>query len=117
MWDVAERVGGSVGRVCRQFCQLDDGVLAIEFKCDMVADAQSLQESRVADGEGARVSRGQQNGQRQRFLVDRQDRATQQGGFRGWGCSSEPCRHCTGGDEDDDAKCQKKHQVPYRVHH
>ena len=38
-WDVEARGGGSVGRVCRQFCQLDDGVLTIEFKCDMVADA------------------------------------------------------------------------------
>lgn len=43
----------SVGRVCRQLRQLDDGSLAIEFKCDMVADAQALQEARVADGEGA----------------------------------------------------------------
>lgn len=93
----------SVGWICRELGDLDQGVFVIELEGDMVADAEAVQEARVTNGECARFSRGKKNGEGQSFMIDRQDRAAKQGGLRGGCCTGKAHWHDTGKNENDEA--------------
>ena len=71
----------SVGRISRQFGDLDQGVFIIEFEGDMVPDAEAMQKAGIPNGKCARLSGGEKNGQAERFLIDRDNRAAQQSGL------------------------------------
>lgn len=102
----------SVGWICRELGDLDQGVFVIELEGDMVADAEAMQEARVTNGECARFSRGKKNGEGQGFMIDRQDRAAKQGGLRGRRCTGRARWHATGKNENDEAQYWREHPLP-----
>lgn len=110
-WMGAVDLRRSVGRIGRQLRDLNQGVLVIEFESHMVSDAKALQKASVANGERPRFSRGKKDGHGEGVLIDRDNRAAQQSGLRGCGCSHKVRRHSTGNEKEDGAQHQRQHPI------